>query len=80
MEPQDDCDHLDEPLRPEEPQEEEEWWEEYAVPDELTVEAGEDELREFEDLLEWIEAEMELEIAENCMYLVLFCNSLINRP
>jgi hypothetical protein len=53
-------------------------WEEYAVLDEPTVEAGEEELREFEDLLEWIDAEMELEIAENCMYLVLLHNSLIN--
>jgi len=43
------------------------WWNEFCVPEiEPLQEIGEDEAEDFEDLLNWIDNEFDLEVAQNC--------------
>jgi hypothetical protein len=45
----------------------EDWWNEFCIPEiEPLVEVDEEEAEEFEELLNWIDNEFDLEVAQNC--------------
>ncbi len=58
-------------LRGDEEVDEQPWWNQYEVENpQPEVAVGQDIAEEFEGILRWIENEMELEISENCQYIV----------
>jgi len=45
----------------------EDWWNEYVVPEpEQDLMVDDSELEEFDELLNWIDADFDLEVAQNC--------------
>jgi hypothetical protein len=65
----DEANHYQEERAELEEEDDEDWWNEFCVPDpEETVEEveeAEEEIEEFEELLNWIDNEMDLEVARD---------------
>jgi hypothetical protein len=61
-------DAVDVPMMIEEDEGDGEWWDQYAVREDIapTTEDGAEEAEDFEELLHWIDQEMLLEVSEGC--------------